>query len=105
MLIKRTRGWDIAEAKATPEHVALNRRAFLFGSGAAAIGLGAGLPLGSSGLALAAASADPSARFYPAKRNPKWKLKRLITPEALNTKYNNFYEFGSSKSIYRAAQK
>ena len=105
MLIKRTRGWDIAEAQATPEHVALNRRAFLFGSGAAAIGLGAGLPLGSSGLALAAASADPSARFYPAKRNPKWKLKRLITPEALNTKYNNFYEFGSSKSIYRAAQK
>jgi sulfoxide reductase catalytic subunit YedY len=105
MLIKRTRGWDIAEAQATPEHVALNRRAFLFGSGAAAIGLGAGLPLGSSGLALAAASADPSARFYPARRNPKWKLKRLITPEALNTKYNNFYEFGSSKSIYKAAQK
>ena len=102
MLIKRPRGWEIAEAQATPEHVALNRRAFLLGSGATAIGIGASLP---GFPALAAASADPTAHLYPAKRNPKWTIKRALTPEALNTKYNNFYEFGPNKSIYEKAQK
>ncbi len=105
MLIKRTRGWEIAEALATPEHMALNRRAFLVGTGSAALGIGAGLPIGPAGLAFAVQIPDPSAHLYPAKRNPKWTLKRTLTPEALNTKYNNFYEFGARKSIYQKAQK
>ena len=44
-------------------------------------------------------------RIHPAKRNEKFTLDRPVTDESINTTYNNFYEFGSSKSISRAAQK
>jgi methionine sulfoxide reductase catalytic subunit len=47
---------------------------------------------------------DPTADLYPAKKNPTYKLDRAVTEESINTTYNNFYEFGSSKSISRAAQ-
>ena len=47
---------------------------------------------------------DPTQDLYPAKRNDKFKLDRAVTDETINTTYNNFYEFGSSKSISRAAQ-
>ena len=115
MWIKRKKGWEMPEATATPESVVLNRRRFLAGSaaGAAAIGTGAGLwTLGSgragqaAGPQLAAAGdADPSAHLYPAMRNLRYRLDREITAEQLAATYNNFYEFGSSKSIWQAAQK
>ena len=47
---------------------------------------------------------DPSASLYPAKRNEKYMLDRPVTDEKINTNYNNFYEFGSTKQIARAAQ-
>ena len=31
-------------------------------------------------------------------------LDRPVTDEKINTNYNNFYEFGSTKTIARAAQ-
>ncbi|HEX6980283.1 MAG TPA: protein-methionine-sulfoxide reductase catalytic subunit MsrP [Alphaproteobacteria bacterium] len=115
MWIKRKKGWEMPEAAATPESVFLNRRRFLVGgaAGAAAIGAGVGLwTLGSgrqgqaAGPQLAAAGdADPSAQLYPAMRNLRYRLDREITVEKLATTYNNFYEFGSSKSIWQAAQK
>jgi sulfoxide reductase catalytic subunit YedY len=38
-------------------------------------------------------------------RNPTFaKVDRAITDEALATKYNNFYEYGGTKSIWQAAQ-
>ena len=40
-----------------------------------------------------------------AERNPAFaKVDRPITDEAVAAKYNNYYEFGSSKSIWEAAQ-
>ncbi len=48
--------------------------------------------------------ADPSAGLYPARRNDAYTLDRPVTPENVNTHYNNFYEFGESKNIYDAAQ-
>ena len=36
MHVIRRRGWEIPEREATPEHIFLNRRTFLAGSGAAA---------------------------------------------------------------------
>ncbi len=98
MLIKRLREWELPETSATPESVFLNRRSFL-----AAAGFGAsGLLLGSG---LARASVDPTAGLYPAKRNPAFAdAGRPITSEALNTTFNNFYEFGTSKRISSAAQ-
>ncbi len=50
------------------------------------------------------AADDPTADLYPAKRNPAFKLDRALTPETVNSTYNNFYEFGSHKKIYKAAQ-
>ena len=47
---------------------------------------------------------DPTADLYPAKRNEKYVLDRPITDEKINGNYNNFYEFGSAKTIASAAQ-
>ena len=58
-----------------------------------------------AGVALAAApAADPSAGLYPAKRNERYTLDRPLTDEKLATTYNNFYEFGSQKTIAEDAQ-
>jgi sulfoxide reductase catalytic subunit YedY len=98
MLIKSPKGWEIPESLATPEDIALNRRTLMTGAGA--IAAASLLPE----FAHAAASADPTAGLYPVKRNETFKLSRPITPEKVNSKYNNFYEFGSHKQISRAAQ-
>ncbi|MEX0759755.1 MAG: protein-methionine-sulfoxide reductase catalytic subunit MsrP [Tistlia sp.] len=52
----------------------------------------------------AAAEADPSAGLYPVKQNMRYRLDRPLTDEKLATTYNNYYEFGSSKNIWRGAQ-
>ncbi len=98
MNIIRRRGWELPERVATPEHLFFNRRSFLAATGATLVApglaMGQGVPDAS----------DPSAHLYPAKRNEKYVLDRPITDEAINTTYNNFYEFGSAKTISRAAQ-
>jgi sulfoxide reductase catalytic subunit YedY len=101
MLIKQKRGWELRESEATPEAVFHNRRALL-----QAMGLGALAAAASpAGAALAAApAADPSAGLYPVKRNERYTLDRPVTPEKLSTTYNNFYEFGSQKTIFDEAQ-
>jgi sulfoxide reductase catalytic subunit YedY len=97
MLIKRSPGWELREREATPEAVFLNRRELIAGSlalsGVAAIGSPA-----------AAQWADPSFDLYPASRNPAYKLDRDVTAERYAADYNNFYEFGSSKSVAAAAR-
>jgi sulfoxide reductase catalytic subunit YedY len=100
MHVLRRRGWEIPQRLATPEHVFLNRRAFLAASGAGALSL-------SPELALAQRVSDlpePTADLYPAKRNEKYVLDRPVTDEKININYNNFYEFGSAKTIAKAAQ-
>ncbi|MBV9627349.1 MAG: protein-methionine-sulfoxide reductase catalytic subunit MsrP [Xanthobacteraceae bacterium] len=98
MNIIRRRGWELPERAATPEHLFFNRRAFLAATGATLVAPGLASAEG------AADTSDPSAHLYPAKRNEKYVLDRAITDEAINTTYNNFYEFGSAKTISRAAQ-
>ena len=100
MHVIRRRGWEIPEREATPEHIFLNRRAFLAGTGAAALALSPELAAAQRVTDLP----DPSASLYPAKRNDKYVLDRPVTDEKINTNYNNFYEFGSTKQIARAAQ-
>ncbi len=102
MLIRERRGWELREGEATPETVFRDRRRILQSMGFGALIATAGLP---GELALAAApAADPSAGLYPAKRNDRYALDRPITPENLATTYNNFYEFGSQKTISDEAQ-
>jgi sulfoxide reductase catalytic subunit YedY len=100
MHVIRRRGWEIPEHLATPEHLFLNRRVFLTATGASALALSPELALAQRVSDLP----DPSANLYPAKRNEKFVLDRAITDEKVNINYNNFYEFGSSKNIARAAQ-
>ncbi|MGH6855664.1 MAG: protein-methionine-sulfoxide reductase catalytic subunit MsrP, partial [Aestuariivirga sp.] len=53
----------------------------------------------------ASAEDDPSAKLYPAKLNPKFgDAGRAVTEESYNTTFNNYYEFGTSKRISRAAE-
>src|SRR5829696_2071722 len=98
MWIKQRPGWEIPEAQATAEAVFVNRRALLAGCGAVAGGLAFG-----ERPALAQ-RADPTFDLYPAKPNEAYALDRAITPEKFSGDYNNFYEFGSSKSVAAAAR-
>ena len=98
MLIKRRRGWELGENQATPEAAYLQRRSLV-----KAMGLGAA-SLALPGIA-SAQDKDPSAALYPAKRNDKYGVPTPMTAEKLATTYNNFYEFGTDKSIWRDAQK
>jgi sulfoxide reductase catalytic subunit YedY len=101
MPIRRRKGWELPESRATPEAVFLNRRALI-----GAMGLGAMLAPGlmSIAAAKAAAEADPSAGLYPFKRNPRYTLDRSLTAAKDSEHYNNFYEYGMDKGIADDAQ-
>src|SRR5471030_499334 len=102
MNVIRCRGWEIPERLATPEHLFFNRRNFVFG-GATALAL-APRTAGAQRVTDAANLPDPTTDLYPAKRNEKFVLDRPITDEKINGNYNNFYEFGSQKTIASTAQ-
>jgi len=102
MNIIRRRGWEIPEREATPEHLVFNRRSVLAG-GASALALMPSLARAQR-VTDAANLPDPSADLYPAKRNEKFVLDRPITDEKINGNYNNFYEFGSQKTIASTSQ-
>ncbi len=94
MLTRVKRGWELPEAAATPEGVFVNRRRLL-----KAIGLG------SIAATLPGWSARADGVSYPFPKNDKYTVDRPVTAEDLNTNYNNFYEFGTTKTIARAAQR
>jgi sulfoxide reductase catalytic subunit YedY len=97
MFIRRRKGWEIRESEATPESLFFDRRTLLKGGAVAAAAVG-------FGLSESFAAPDPSLALYPAKRNEAFTLDRPVTPETVNSHYNNFYEFGSGKEIFDAAQ-
>ena len=102
MNIIHPRGWQIPEHQATPESVYLNRRALL---GATAGAIAAAFVPNVADAQRVTDIPDPTKDLYPAKRNEKYSIgDRAITPEEINGNYNNFYEFGGSKNIARAAQ-
>lgn len=104
MNVIHRRGWEIPERLATPERFVFSRRALLAGVASTAA------LVSSPPLALAqrasdpGKAADPTAGLYPAKRNPKYALKRPVTDEKINSHYNNFYEFGTAKDVAGAAE-
>ena len=87
---------------ATDEALFLSRREWLKAAGLAGIGIAAG----TAGLSamMGRASAAPITGF-PATRNDSYVLDRSLTAEQEAITYTNFYEFGSSKTIWRKAQK
>ncbi|MEM7216572.1 MAG: protein-methionine-sulfoxide reductase catalytic subunit MsrP [Pseudomonadota bacterium] len=94
--------WYLPENTATSESAFLNRRQIIKGLGVGALALTAPNAL-LSGVA-EASEEDPSGGLYPVPRNEAYTLERPITPEEINIRYNNFYEFGSHKQIFSAAQ-
>ena len=103
MLIRRNPGWALKECQATPESFFRERRRLVSALAAGPI-LGPALAAGLASAARAEGEADPSAKLYPVKRNEKYTLDRAITPEEDVTTYNNYYEFGTQKNIWRGAQ-
>jgi methionine sulfoxide reductase catalytic subunit len=85
MHIVRRRGWEIAEHSVTPEHAVLNRRSVIAAAATMAI-----LP--------------PLTARADVVLNPAFKPGRAVTDEKYSTTYNNYYEFGESKNIWRSAQ-
>jgi sulfoxide reductase catalytic subunit YedY len=95
MLIRIRRGWELPETAATPESMVLRRRSLMRLAGVA--GAAMSLPrLAGAQSAMPAMNAPRSERF---------QAGRDLTPEKDATSYNNYYEFGSSKSVAAAAQK
>lgn len=111
MFIHKKPRWALPERAATPEHVFLKRRQFIK-AGVGALGMTMAAPAHANFFdrLLGGPSqtddneVDPTADLYPAPRNDAYAVMRPITPEKEATTYNNFYEFGSHKRIFNAAQ-
>ena len=98
MLFKEKTGWEITEQSVTDELFFKRRRDLI-----KRIGAGTGV-LAAATIVPGAAASQKSEGKYEASRNEKYKFSRPLTDEFDATTYNNFYEFGSHKSIYKAAQ-
>jgi sulfoxide reductase catalytic subunit YedY len=72
--------------------------------GASTLALAPGLARAQR-LSARASGGDSSANLYPAKHNEKYVLDRPVTDEKINSHYNNFYEFNSSKEVSAQAEK
>ena len=110
MLIKRKRGWEIPESQVPPENIFLNRRRFLAGAGAGLAAVAAPEPAAAfifnrDGEAETEAELHPTSDLYPVQRNLRYRVSRELTDETVASSYNNFYEFGSHKRIWRGAQR
>ena len=101
MYIQNKPRWQIKENQVTNEKLYLNRRKFIKNSSSI---------LGSTALLYNFLSKDLNAiqnneNFLKFQINKKYQVLSNITPENLSTKYNNFFEFGSTKNIWKEAQK
>ena len=98
MKIYKNDKWSSLRNEITPEYFFYNRRKFIMSSMALASSL-------AFGISPSAASARENNELIKTKRNEKFIVNREVTPESINNKYNNFYEFGSHKEIWKKAQK
>ena len=105
MLIRSRKPWDVIDHKTTDENVYLNRRSLLRAMGIAGAGLASASVVGESFAPLVSSASAASITGFPATRNPAFTLDRPVTIEEEATTYTNFYEFGSSKNIWRKARK
>ena len=107
-LIRIKKLWEIPESKITPEHLYLNRRRFmknLIGAGLTATALSSltSCAQDSKTSLISKAVTSPTIEKFIPNANFA-QVDRPITDEVLATKYNNFYEFGGTKSIWENAQ-
>ena len=96
-LLKVKSNWHVSENEVTEEKIFRDRRLLLKSLCTASV-----LPLTLSFSRLVFASENYD---YHSKINRKYIINRQITNKKLATTYTNFYEFGSSKNIWRKASK
>ena len=92
---KEKKVWKLKDHNVTSENSYNNRREFL-------------KKIVAGSLFLPSASLIPHPAFssqYPPAVNKSYITNRPLTAESLATTYTNFYEFGSSKNIWRRASK
>ena len=93
MYIKKKKSWEISDSSVTDESYFRNRRSFVSS-------------LGKSALMFSLYPSFSLASYQTTnKLNEKYFLPLPYTSEKLATTYTNFYEFGSSKNIWRRASK
>ena len=93
MYLKKKKSWEISESSVTDESYFRNRRSFISS-------------LGKSALMFSLYPSFSQASYQNTnKLNEKYFLPLPYTSEKLDTTYTNFYEFGSSKNIWRRASK
>ena len=104
MFIHRRRGWEIPESAVTPQAAVLRRRAVM-GSAAGVVAAGMARPAAAWSL-FDSTPASPPMDLQPltAPRNLRYIAGRPLTDAAEVASYNNYYEFGESKSVADAAQ-
>lgn len=107
----RRRGWEIPESQATPEALVVGRRGTLRAAAGAAMGLGIAAPASAQwlfGRREPEPAAPPAVEAPPLPehmRNQRYRPDRAVSAERDATTYNNYYEFGSQKGIWPAAQR
>lgn len=103
VLIRVPKPWQLAEGATTPETVFFNRRRFLKALSWAGIGAAIS-PVWH--LSRGLASPDPLAGTQPLQfvKNLAFDPGRPVTEREVAAMYNNFYEFGDTKSIWQEAQ-
>ena len=93
MYLKKKKSWEISESSVTDESYFRNRRSFLSS-------------LGKSALMFSLYPSFSLASYQTTnKLNKNYFLPSPYTSKKLATTYTNFYEFGSSKNIWRRASK
>src|SRR4051812_26522202 len=106
--------WNLPDREITPEKVVRSRRRLLVGlglGGLAAAGVGVGLwqwfDKGTNEEVIAAGEAGATLTgVFPAPLNPQFKgLDRSLTAEPVAARYCNFFEFSSSKQIWRYVER
>ena len=96
--------WQLPEKLVTSEASFFNRRKFIKGLVGAGIA-GSALPLVGCRSQASASEAIVGVDPLQARLNPAFEdAGRPLTNEVLAATYNNFYEFGSTKNIWQAAQ-
>jgi sulfoxide reductase catalytic subunit YedY len=101
--------WNAPQREVTPQHVALSRRRFLtlsaagLGIAGTAGGLWWAFRPGSDQEVLAPEQETAAgATLYPATLNKQFRdAGRPLTEEAAAARYTNFYEFSSTKAVWR----
>ena len=100
MNVIRRRGWEIPASQITPEHLSFSRRGLM--AGARGAGADAGHGAGATRQPTSPTCPTRPPTFIRPSANEKYVLDRAITDEKVNTNYNNFYEFGTSKNVTSA---